>query len=224
MAAKKYVSTVAFVGTALFCLGVASLGTGGIVDACNQYGLASVSHADCRAFWAGALGRSPTAQAKSLVAFALIFPRIEAALFLGLGAGSVYALRNPTLAAAVHLMQAVFFSTASSIHAHNAGLLPFEVDPNLKLDGAEFVPFMAITGVLAALSWAGFVLSKGAAAGGAAAAKLNRFTHEPLSESQAKDKAARMLQGRAQARSLGKEEREKTDARKRRSSIGTAQL
>ena len=147
-------SAVAFVATSIFCLGVASIGSGGILDACSQYGLAGVTHAECRSFWSGVLGRHPTAQMKTMVAFAHVYARIEAALFLGLGSGSVYALlklRGNPAAAVVHLMQAVFFSTASLIHAHNSGFLPFEQDPNVRPEGVPFVSFVFVTGLLASL-------------------------------------------------------------------------
>lgn len=218
----RLLSTATFVLTSIFMVLIASLSTGGILDACNQYTLSGMSHADCRSFWSTLLaGKKVTEGTYNMVAFALIFPRIEASLFLGHGLGGVYALlrldKGSDSVAVIHFMQAVFFSCACGIHAHNSGLLPFEVDPNIRVAGKPFVPFCVVTGLLAALSWASFLLSQGATSKPTDGA----FDHAKQAEEvRAKERAASLLQ--AQIR--GKEVREQEALRKRRSSIGSAEI
>ena len=108
-------------------------------------------------------GKKVSEQTKSVLAFALVFPRIEASLFLGMGMGSVFALLKlkPGTAGVmvIHLMQGIFFVCACGIHLHNSKLLGFEVDPNLRVDESTWMPFAIMTGLLAALSWASFFVS-----------------------------------------------------------------
>jgi hypothetical protein len=216
MVNAKLISTLTLVLTSLFMVGLASLSTGGILDACNQMSLSGATHAECRAFFASALGKRPTELTKSLVAYALVFPRIEASLFLGMGLGGVYALlrlpKGTPAVAVVHLMQAVALTCCASIHAHNSGLLPLEVDPNLRLEGEPFLPFMAVTGALAALCWASLALSSG---------NIEAVdVVKQVEEAKATEKAAQLIQ----ASLRGKEVREQEALRKRRSSIGSAQI
>jgi hypothetical protein len=115
--------------------------------------------------------------------------------------------------AVIHLMQGIFFCCACSIHLHNAKRLPFETDPNMYVDTATWVPFAGLTGLLAALSWASFILcSKSGAAFVDHVAEVEAI--------KAKEQAVIKLQATARAKKVRGEE----SVRKRRSSIGSADI
>lgn len=211
------ISTVTLVCTTLFMCGLASLSTGGIVDACNQYSLAGTSKAECRNVFSAALaGKKVSEQTKSVLAFALVFPRIEASLFLGMGMGSVFALLKLKPGTAdvmvIHLMQGIFFVCACGIHLHNSKLLGFEVDPNLRVDESTWMPFAIMTGLLAALSWASFFVS-------------SKKVVEVDFVAQAEDvKAQAAAATKLQAGLRAKKVREEDSLRKRKSINATAEL
>ena len=212
----QMLSTITLVCTTIFLCGFASLGTGGIFDACNQYTLAGVTKEECQGFFAEVLGRRPTDEKKILVAFALAFARVKASLFLAMGLGGVYALFNswpgtPSVAV-VHLMQGLFFCTACGVHLHNANLLGFEVDPNLQVDGATFLPIAGLTGLLGVLSWLSFFLSNKPVS--------TPGLMEEVSAVAEKQEAATKVQAMLRAKKVRDEE----NMRKRRSSIGSAEL
>ena len=217
MAPAKLVSTVTLVCTTLFMCGLASLGTGGILDACNQYSLAGTTKEECRAGFAAALGKKPSEQTKMLLSFALVFPRIEASLFLAMGLGGVYGLAKlaPGTAsvAVIHLMQGIFFLCACMIHLHNSKLLPFETDPNLRADEGTWVPFAGLTGLLAALSLASFAL-------------CSKYASAPIDHvaevAAVKEKEQAVV--KLQAGMRAKKVREEETMRKRRSSVGSADI
>ena len=224
MGASKLLSTVTLVLTSLFMLGLAAgLLSGGIFDACHQYAVVGgVTHAECQAFFAGALGKKPTEVAKTMVALALVFPRIEAALFLALGAGGAYTLatraKGTPEVALIHAIQGIFFFCAACIHAHNSDYLPFAMDPNMVVGGAPFAPFIGVTGLLGVLCWSSCILSLSPSR---PADSSPVFEHmKQIEEVKAKEAASVKLQ----AALRGKAVREEDAMRKRRSSIGTADI
>jgi len=95
----------------------------------------------------------------------LIIGRVEACLFLGLGAGALYALvflqKGTQQVAVIHLMHAVWATAVCLIHADEAGLLqPYSApDPNVDSTFYAKIPIVAITGVQAVLYSISFLLS-----------------------------------------------------------------
>ena len=217
MSTAKLVSTTTLVCTTLFMCGLASLGTGGILDACNQYSLAGTSKEECREVFTAALGKKPTEHAKLILSYALVFPRIEASLFLAMGMGGVYGMiqlaPGTGSVAIVHLMQGLFFSCACAIHLHNANVLGFDVDPNMMVDRGTWVPFAGLTGLLAALSGVSFILCS----------KTKPLVVDHVAEVEAvkaKEQAAAKLQAGMRAKKVRAEE----SNRKRRASVGSANI
>lgn len=96
----------------------------------------------------------------------LVIARVEATLFLGLGAGAVYALvfleKGTEQVAVVHLMHAVWALSVCLVHAHGAGYLGTQgVDPNVDQGFYKKIPIVSITGFQAFLFSVAFYLSKG---------------------------------------------------------------
>ena len=132
-------------------------------------GLNSISYDQCQAIGA-AIKKKGEAEAYYLTAL-LVIARVEATLFLGLGAGAVYALaalqKGTREVAVVHLMHAVWALSVCLVHADGAGLLlPLgsAPDANVQTSFYEKIPIVAITGFQAVLNWSAFALSASAAA------------------------------------------------------------
>ena len=151
---SKYLSTCAFVVNAMFSIGLINVMQGGVFEACNTYGLFDISLEDCRATAASIARRGELE--RQLISAAHVPPRVEACLFLGMGAGSLYALmflmKGTMEVAPIHLMHAVWAVSVFVCHAQNAGaLLPyFEPEPNFT-ESERVKPFMMMTGVQAIL-------------------------------------------------------------------------
>ena len=72
---------------------------------------------------------------EDLVSLALVFPRVEACLFLGMGLGSVYAFilrleRGTKDMAAIHFMHMVWAVCVCACHSQNAGLFGMTPEKN----------------------------------------------------------------------------------------------
>ena len=83
---------------------------GGLFAGCKTFGFFDISEEQCQSIFSTFLGSRATAAQKDLVSLALVFPRVEACLFLGMGLGSVYAFilrleRGTKDVAAIHFMQ-----------------------------------------------------------------------------------------------------------------------
>jgi hypothetical protein len=118
----------------------------------------------------------------------------------------------------VHLMQGMFFCCACYIHAHNSDLLPVEKDPNVRVEGAPYLPFMYVTGLLSLLSWTSFFLCTSTPTVADAALLVDHV--QQAEEVRAKERAIQKVQ----AQFRGKTVREEETMRKRRSSVGTADI
>merc|ERR1712216_710762 len=98
----------------------------------------------------------------------LVFPRVEACLFLGMGLGSVYAFlmglaRGTKDVAVIHFMHAIWAICVCTCHAQNAGLFGLTPEKNV-MSSEKLVPFVVLTGVQAVLYSAAFVLSSSSSA------------------------------------------------------------
>ena len=96
----------------------------------------------------------------------LVIARVEATLFLGLGAGAIYALvfleKGTEQVAVVHLMHAIWAISVFLVHSHSAGYLGDQgVDPNVDQGFYETMPIVSITGFQAVLFSTAFFLSSG---------------------------------------------------------------
>ena len=88
---KKVVSTFAFLVNFMFMIPFIQIIGGALPKGCNVFGLLDVTPEECKAFGTAFLGNTPTEKAKDFFTLVLVIPRVEAALFLGMGMGSVYA-------------------------------------------------------------------------------------------------------------------------------------
>ena len=146
---------------------------GGLFAGCKTFGFFDISEEQCQSIFSTFLGSRATAAQKDLVSLALVFPRVEACLFLGMGLGSVYAFilrleRGTKDVAAIHFMHMVWAVCVCACHSQNAGL--FGMTPEKNVSSSEkLVPFVVLTGVQAVLYTAAFVLSS--SSGAAAKAK-----------------------------------------------------
>ena len=165
--AAKIVSTVAFVFNFMFMIVLVQIISGGLTSACNAFGFFEISVESCHALGASFLGRNPTEAQKDFLTLALVFPRVESALFLGMGMGSVYAFlflaRGTKEVAVIHFMHGVWALAVCLCHAQNAGLLSaFGVEPETNvLSSEKLVPFVVLTGAQALTYWTAFFLSSG---------------------------------------------------------------
>ena len=162
VSAAVAVSTGALVFNIMFMI-VLVQSAGGLFAACNAMGFFEVSVAECEAMGSTFLKRAGDME-KDLWTAALVFPRVEACLFLGMGLGSVYAFfllaRGTKEVAVIHFMHAVWAVTVCLCHAQNAGLFGMTPEPNV-LSGAKLAPFVVMTGVQAVLYWSAFFLTFG---------------------------------------------------------------
>ena len=139
---------------------------GGLLSACNAFGFFELSVDDCNALGASFLGKKPTEAQMDFLTLALVFPRVESALFLGMGMGSVYAFlflaRGTKEVAVIHFMHGVWAVSVCLCHAQNAGLLSAAgIEPETNVKSSEkLVPFVFLTGAQAVVYWAAFLLSK----------------------------------------------------------------
>ena len=168
MTLASIVSKAALVFAVLFMIGAVQ-SSGAILDTCLQgsMGMFGISYDQCQAIGA-AIKKKGEAEAYYLTAL-LVIARVEATLFLGLGAGAVYALaalqKGTREVAVVHLMHAVWALSVCLVHADGAGaLLPYSApDPNVMTSFYEKIPIVMITGFQAVLNWSAFALSASAA-------------------------------------------------------------
>jgi len=170
MTLASIVSKAALVFAVLFMIGAVQ-SSGAILDTCLQgsMGMFGISYDQCQSIGA-AIKKKGESEAYYLTAL-LVIARVEATLFLGLGAGAVYALaalqKGTREVAVVHLMHAVWALSVCLVHADGAGLLlPLgsAPDPNVQTSFYEKIPIVAITGFQAVLNWSAFALSASAAA------------------------------------------------------------
>ena len=168
MTLASIVSKAALVFAVLFMIGAVQ-SSGAILDTCLQsMGMFGISYDQCQAIGA-AIKKKGEAESYYLTAL-LVIARVEATLFLGLGAGAVYALaalqKGTREVAVVHLMHAVWALSVCLVHADGAGLLlPYSApDANVQTSFYEKIPIVAITGFQAVLNWSAFALSASAAA------------------------------------------------------------
>ena len=101
MGAAKVVSTVAFVVNIMFMIGLVQ-SAGGLFAGCKSFGFFEISEEQCQGLFSTFLGSKPSDMQKDLATLALVFPRVEACLFLGMGLGSVYAFLMLTTHANIH--------------------------------------------------------------------------------------------------------------------------
>lgn len=136
---------------------------GGLFAACNAMGFFGVSVAECEAMGSTFLKQGGDKE-KDLWTAALVFPRVEACLFLGMGLGSVYAFfflaRGTKEVAVIHFMHAVWAVTVSLCHAQNAGFFGMTPEANV-LSGAKLGGFVTLTGVQALVYSCAFFLTFG---------------------------------------------------------------
>ena len=90
------------------------------------------------------------------------------------------------------------------------------MDPNMIVGGAPFVPFLGVTGLLAVLCWTSFLLSVNSSAG----TPVFEDHVQQVEDVKAKEAATVKLQAALRAKSVRDEEK----MRKRRSSIGSAEI
>ena len=111
MGAAKVVSTVAFVVNIMFMIGLVQ-SAGGLFAGCKSFGFFEISEEQCQGLFSTFLGSKPSDMQKDLATLALVFPRVEACLFLGMGLGSVYAFlmleRGTKDVAVIHFMHMVW--------------------------------------------------------------------------------------------------------------------
>jgi len=164
LAAK--VSTVAFVAISLFMLVVVVVGGGGLLSGYSPLGFFEVTPEEGKAIAAKILKMAsprapqPSTEAK-YVAAALVFPRVEAALFLGMGAGAAFSLarleKGTKEVATARLMHAVWGWAVCLVHAQNAGFIG---EPEVHASVTPMLlPFTALTFTLGSLSAAAAYLS-----------------------------------------------------------------
>ena len=165
MALATYVSTAALVVNILFML-VLVQSAGGLFAGCGAFGFFDISKDKCESLFATFLGRKPDEAMKDFATLALVFPRVEASLFLGMGLGSVYALRSASLAAprmwrSFTLCRGCWACAVCACHMQNAGLLKgLGIEPEANvLSSEKIMPFVVLTGVQDVLYWAAFYLS-----------------------------------------------------------------
>lgn len=164
MSLSWYVSTASLVLAILF-MWAAVQSSGAIFDTCNQgsMSLNDISYARCQSIGLS-IKKKGQAEAYYLTAL-LIIGRVEACLFLGLGAGATYALaflqKGTQQVTVVHLMHAVWAIAVCLVHADGAGLLePYSApDPNVDSKFYDKIPIVAITGFQAALYSLAFILT-----------------------------------------------------------------
>ena len=165
MALASYVSTAALVVNILFML-VLVQSAGGLFAGCGAFGFFDISKDKCESLFATFLGRKPDEAMKDFATLALVFPRVEASLFLGMGLGSVYAFafglaRGTKDVAVIHFMHGCWACAVCACHMQNAGLLKgLGIEPEANVLSSEKVmPFVVLTGVQDVLYWAAFYLS-----------------------------------------------------------------
>ena len=112
MSAATVVSTAAFVVNILFMI-VLVQSAGGLFAGCKTFGFFDISEEQCQSLFSTFLGSKPSDGQKDLATLALVFPRVEACLFLGMGLGSVYAFamglkRGTKDVAVIHFMHMVW--------------------------------------------------------------------------------------------------------------------
>ena len=167
MAVASAISTAAFVVNILFMIALVQSG-GGLFAGCKTFGFFDISEDQCQSILSTFLGSKPSAAAKDLVSLALVFPRVEACLFLGMGLGSIYAFimgleRGTKDVAVIHFMHMIWAIAVCACHSQNAGL--FGMTPERNVTGADkLVPFVVLTGVQAVLYTAAFILSSNSGA------------------------------------------------------------
>ena len=164
MALATNVSTAALVVNILFML-VLVQSAGGLFAGCNAFGFFDIGKAQCEGMFATFLGRKPDEATKDFATLALVFPRVEACLFLGMGLGSVYAFaflaRGTKEVAVVHFMHGCWACAVCMCHMQNAGLLKgLGIEPEANvLSSDKLMPFVVLTGVQDVLYWVAFYLS-----------------------------------------------------------------
>ena len=91
MSTAKIVSTFAFVVAVIFMIGAVQ-SSGSILDTCLQGGMSinKISYSQCRQIGTSISQTGPKEAA--YLTNLLVIARVEATLFLGLGAGAIYAL------------------------------------------------------------------------------------------------------------------------------------
>ena len=165
MSTAKIVSTFAFVVAVIFMIGAVQ-SSGSILDTCLQGGMSinKISYAQCREIGTSISQTGPKEAA--YLTNLLVIARVEATLFLGLGAGAIYALvlleKGTEQVAVVHLMHAIWAIAVCLVHAHSAGYLGDQgVDPNVDQGFYKLIPIVSITGFQAVLYSVAFFLSNG---------------------------------------------------------------
>jgi len=167
MSLASNVSTGAFIFNFMFMIVLVQFMGGGLTNACNAFGFFDISLESCQSMGKTFLGSRPTDAMKDFMSLALVFPRVESCLFLGMGMGSVYAFlflaRGTKEVAVIHFMHAIWATTVCLCHAQNAGLLSgMGVEPEANvLSSEKLAPFVVMTGAQAATYWAAFFLSNG---------------------------------------------------------------
>mmetsp|Transcript_284 Transcript_284/g.825 ORF Transcript_284/g.825 Transcript_284/m.825 type:complete len:177 (-) Transcript_284:67-597(-) len=166
MSLARSISTLAFVVSAVVHLGLVQ-SAGGLLDSCNAFGFVGVSAEECHAITTSVQRTGGQAE-KDMLALAFAAMRGECCQFIGMGAGSVYALlflsKGTDEVAVIHFMHSVWACIVQVVNSQNAGLLPFlpaaadEYDP---VSGAKLKPFLLLVGGQAVLYVAAFLLSRG---------------------------------------------------------------
>lgn len=90
MSLARSISTLAFVVSAVVHLGLVQ-SAGGLLDSCNAFGFVGVSAEECHAITTSVQRTGGQAE-KDMLALAFAAMRGECCQFIGMGAGSVYAL------------------------------------------------------------------------------------------------------------------------------------
>ena len=125
--------------------------------------MSDISFPECRAM--GHAIKSSGAKEARFLSLLLCLGRVEATLFLGLGAGALWALawlqKGTRQVAVIHLMHAVWATAVSLVHMDEAGLLEpiSSPDPNADPTFYNKVPIHFVTAGLAVLFWSAFFLS-----------------------------------------------------------------
>ena len=165
MSVAKYTSVIALVVATIFMIGAVQ-SSGSILDTCLQGGMSinKISYEKCREIGTSISKKGDTEAA--YLSLLLVIARVEATLFLGLGAGAIYALafleKGTEQVAVVHLMHAIWAISVCLVHAHSAGYLGDQgVDPNVDQGFYKTMPIVPITGIQAILFSAAFFLSSG---------------------------------------------------------------
>ena len=167
MPLASIVSKTAFVAISLFMIGLVQFVGGGLLSGYNPGAFFEISVDEGKTIiakiinMASSRAEKPTVEAR-FAAAALIFPRVEAALFFGMGMGAVVSLaflkKGTKEVAIAHLMHAVWGYSVCCCHAQNAGFLPIpsEIDPSVQ---PMLAPFVVMTFTLGSLSAAAAYLS-----------------------------------------------------------------